>query len=149
MKEKLMREKLTKRLGQTLRLRFLPCLRLPGLKAQGFWLSFHASRLRVGQAGSCVGPLRLSSRRTLALIQICASEADASSFVRWAFSLSRLPPASGRCRVAPTERASCLLASWDNYSTNVQHRQVFVFLPAGSRLFILRLKDGAFKPRSL
>ncbi len=118
-------------------------LRLPGLKAQGFWLSFHASRLRVGQTGSCVGPLRLSSRRTLALIQICASEVDASSFVRSTFSLSRLPPASGRCRVAPTERAPCLLASWDNYSTNVQHRQVF--LPAGSRLFIPRLKDGGFQ----
>jgi hypothetical protein len=114
--------------------RYVAVLRLPGLKAQGFWLSFHASRLRVGQTGSCVGPLRLSSRRTLALIQLCASEADASSFVRSTFSLSRLPPASGRCRVAPTERAPCLLASWDNYSTHVQQRQVF--LPAGSRLFI-------------
>jgi len=90
-----------------------------------------------------VGPLRLSSRRTLALIQICASEADASSFVRSTVSLSRLPPASGRCRVAPTERAPCLLASWDNYSTHVRQRQVF--LPAGSRLFIPRLKDGGFQ----
>jgi hypothetical protein len=103
-----------------------------------FLTAFEAIRLLCGST-------RLLSRWTLALIQIWASEANASSVVhyrvpRWGrrCSLSRPPPASGRCRVTPTERAPCLLASWNKYSTYVQIVQGV--LPAGSGFFIPRLQ---------
>src|SRR6266567_6892382 len=100
--------------------------------------AFEAIRLLCGSP-------RLVSRWTLALIHIWASEANASSVVHSRVprlgrrcSLSRPPPASGRCRVTPTERAPCLLASWNKYSTYVQIVQGV--LPAGSGFFIPRLQ---------
>ncbi len=103
-----------------------------------FLTAFEAIRLLCGSP-------RLVSRWTLALIHIWASEANASSVVHSRVprlgrrcSLSRPPPASGRCRVTPTERAPCLLASWNKYSTYVQIVQGV--LPAGSGFFIPRLQ---------
>ena len=62
----------------------MPALRLPGIHAQGFWRSFHASCLASWANGLLCGSTRLLSRRTLALIQIWASEAEPllSSVVR-------------------------------------------------------------------
>jgi hypothetical protein len=91
------------------------------------------------------GSTRLVSRWTLALIHIWAKAANASSVVhdrvpRWGrrCSLSRPPPASGRCLLTPTERAPCLVASWNKESTYVQIVQGV--LPAGSGFFIPRLQ---------
>jgi hypothetical protein len=90
-------------------LTFIPMLILPTAESRGVLLSFHLFTL--SEKGTSMETNRIASRRALALIQIRASDADASSFARCANSLSRLAPVSRRCRVAPAERAAWVLPS--------------------------------------
>jgi len=71
---------------------------------------------------------RTTSRRALALIQIRALDATASSFARCWFSLSRLTPISRRYRVAPTERAQQVLLPW-GYRLTVSRSLVRTSVP--------------------
>src|SRR6266849_3968767 len=108
----------------------------------GVLLSFHLFTLF--RKGISMETNRTTSRRTLALIQIWASEADASSFARCKVSLSRLTPASRRCGLPQLRERR---AFWQ-VGTSVSETGIDVkrLSACGRGLFIPRFKQGAFKP---